>query len=229
MRWARARGAIVSNAWSPRWTVPVSARRRPARQASRVDFPAPLGPMIAVTWPGTKAALTPCRTCLAPKRTRKSLVANPGERDAVAQVIDSSALSGLLFFVGVVFCFYLVFPFVLKFLLGFNEILGIQPQIRLSEWISFAVTLPLLFGISFQLPLVMLFMERLSILEVSDYREKRRMSILVIAILSMFLTPADPISMLMMMFPLCALYELGILLCEFSPAKSPFDGELALR
>ena len=37
-------------------------------------------------------------------------------------------LSGVLFFVGVVFCFYLVFPFVLKFLLGFNEMLGIQPQ-----------------------------------------------------------------------------------------------------
>src|SRR5690606_10182393 len=121
-------------------------------------------------------------------------------------------LSGVLFLVGVVFSFYLVFPFVLKFLLGFFELLGIQPQIRLSEWISMAVTLPLLFGISFQLPLVMLFLERLSIFAVTDYREKRRMAILVIAVLSMFLTPADPISMLMMMFPLIALYELGIVL-----------------
>jgi sec-independent protein translocase protein TatC len=136
-------------------------------------------------------------------------------------------LSGLLFLIGVVFCFYMVFPFVLKFLLGFNQMLGIEPQIRLSEWISFAVTLPLLFGVSFQLPLVMLFLERLSIFEEHDYREKRRMAILVIAILSMFLTPADPISMMMMMIPLCGLYELGILLCRLSPAKSPFDGELA--
>ena len=135
-------------------------------------------------------------------------------------------LSGVLFLIGVVFCFYLVFPFVLKFLLGFNELLKIQPQIRLSEWISFAVTLPLLFGVSFQLPLVMLFMERLSIFEVSDFREKRRMAILVIAILSMFLTPADPISMLLMMLPLIGLYELGIGLCMLSPSKSPFDGEL---
>jgi sec-independent protein translocase protein TatC len=136
-------------------------------------------------------------------------------------------LSGALFLIGVVFCFYLVFPFVLKFLLGFNAMIGIQPQIRLSEWISFAVTLPLLFGLSFQLPLVMLFLERLSIFEESDYREKRRMSILVIAIISMLLTPADPISMMMMMIPLLALYELGILLCRISPAKSPFDSELA--
>jgi sec-independent protein translocase protein TatC len=136
------------------------------------------------------------------------------------------ALSGLLFLVGFVFCFYLVFPFVLRFLLGFYEMLKVQPQIRLSEWISFAVTLPLLFGVSFQLPLVMVFLERLSIFEEHDYREKRRMAILVIAILSMFLTPADPISMLMMMIPLCGLYELGILLCRLSPAKSPFDNEL---
>ncbi len=111
------------------------------------------------------------------------------------------AISGVLFLTGALFCFYLVFPFVLKFLLGFNEMLKIQPQIRLSEWISFAVTLPLLFGISFQLPLVMLLLERLSIFEISDYREKRRMAILVISIISMLLTPADPISMLMMMFP----------------------------
>ena len=135
-------------------------------------------------------------------------------------------LSGVLFLVGVVFCFYLVFPFVLKFLLGFNKMLGVEPQIRLSEWISFAVTLPLLFGVSFQLPLVMLFLERLSIFEMTDYREKRRMAVLVIAILSMFLTPADPISMLLMMLPLIGLYELGIGLCMLSPTKSPFDGEM---
>ncbi len=133
------------------------------------------------------------------------------------------AVSGFLFLIGVVFCFYLVFPFVLRFLLGFNEMLKIQPQIRLSEWISFAVTLPLLFGVSFQLPLVMLLLERLSIFEVSDYREKRRMAILVIAIISMMLTPADPISMLMMMFPLCGLYELGIVLCGLKPSRSPFE------
>ncbi len=132
-------------------------------------------------------------------------------------------MSMVLFIVGVLFCFYLVFPFVLRFLLGFNEMLKIQPQIRLSEWISFAVTLPLLFGVSFQLPLVMLFMERLSIFEAGDYREKRRMAVLVIAILSMFLTPADPVSMLMMMIPLVLLYELGIWLCQMSPPKSPFE------
>lgn len=132
-------------------------------------------------------------------------------------------MSTILFVGGAVFCFYVVFPFVLDFLLRFNEWLGVVPQIRLSEWISFAIMLPLMFGLSFQLPLVMLFLERISIFDVHAYREKRRLAILVIAILSMFLTPADPMSMLAMMIPLVALYELGILMCGFRPSRSPFE------
>jgi len=134
-------------------------------------------------------------------------------------------LSTILFLLGVVFCFFAVFPFVLNFLLGFNSLLDVQPQIRLSEWISFAVTLPLMFGISFQLPLVMLFLERISVFDTASYREKRRMAILVIAFLSMMLTPADPMSMLLMMFPLILLYEFGIILTLIGKKKSGFDDE----
>ena len=119
-----------------------------------------------------------------------------------------------LFLFGAYFCFELVFPFVLDFLLRFNHTIAVQPQIRLSEWISFAIMLPLMFGLSFQLPLVMLLLERLSIFEVADFQEKRRMAILIIAIVSMMLTPADPMSMLLMMFPLVVLYELGIVMCR---------------
>lgn len=133
-------------------------------------------------------------------------------------------MSLFLFTGGAVFCFYAVFPFVLKFLLGFNAMLKVNPQIRLSEWINFAVMLPVMFGVSFQLPLVMLFLERISVFEIADYREKRRMAILVIAFLSMILTPADPMSMLLMMFPLILLYELGIVLCRFNPHHTQADG-----
>jgi sec-independent protein translocase protein TatC len=136
-------------------------------------------------------------------------------------------LSLFLFIGGATFCFVLVFPFVLKFLLGFNALLHVQPQIRLSEWITFAVTLPLMFGLSFQLPMVMLFLERISLFEVVVYREKRRMAILVIAFLSMILTPADPMSMMLMMFPLVLLYEFGIILCVMNPRKPAFDDEPA--
>lgn len=120
------------------------------------------------------------------------------------------------FLLGGAFCFYLVFPFVLDFLLQWNEWLGVSPQIRLSEWISFALMLPVMFGISFQLPLVMMFLERIDLFDQQAYRERRRLAILVIAFLSMMLTPADPTSMLLMMFPLIFLYELGIIMCGFS-------------
>lgn len=133
-----------------------------------------------------------------------------------------------LFFSGAIFCFYGVFPTVLDFLLGFNERMGIAAQIRISEYISFAVMLPLVFGISFQLPLVMLFLNKVSIFQVKDFREKRRMSILVIAVLSMILTPtSDPMTMFLMMAPLLALYEVGIYLCIWSAAKSPFEAPAA--
>jgi sec-independent protein translocase protein TatC len=136
-------------------------------------------------------------------------------------------MSLVLFIAGAAFCFFAVFPFVLKFLLAFNRNIGVTPQIRLSEWISFAVVLPLMFGISFQLPLVMKFLTAISVFNVGLYRTKRRLAILAIAFISMVLTPADPFSMLLMMIPLLFLYELGILLCQFSSRSNPFEGEPA--
>jgi sec-independent protein translocase protein TatC len=125
-----------------------------------------------------------------------------------------------LFLGGAIFCFYGVFPTVLDFLLGFNIRMGLTAQIRISEWVSFAVMMPLLFGISFQLPLVMLFLQKISIFQVSDYRAKRRLAILAIAFLSMILTPTpDPMSMMMMMIPMLALYEVGIVLCVLTKEK----------
>ncbi len=82
-----------------------------------------------------------------------------------------------------------------------------------------------MFGISFQLPLVMLFLERINVFNVQVFREKRRLAILAIALLSMILTPSDPVSMMLMMVPLCLLYELGIILCTWQPQskENPFD------
>ncbi|MBS0267247.1 MAG: twin-arginine translocase subunit TatC [Planctomycetes bacterium] len=129
-----------------------------------------------------------------------------------------------LFLIGAAFCFFAVIPFVLKFLFEFNVWLGIRPEIKISTWITFALVVSLMFGLSFQLPLVMLFLERISVVNVKFYREKRRHAILVIAFLSMVLTPSDPVSMMMMMIPLCLLYELGIILCarKTGTAGNPF-------
>ncbi len=134
-------------------------------------------------------------------------------------------MSSGLFLGGAAFCFYCVFPFVLGFLLQFSDDLHLQTQIRIADWIDFAIMLPVMFGISFQLPLVMLFLERLSIIEIKDYQEKRRIAIFVITVISMILTPAEPYSMLMMMVPMILLYEVGIIICRWFPKPKPFDDE----
>jgi len=129
-----------------------------------------------------------------------------------------------LFLTGASTAFFFVMEPVLKFLFSFNEWLGITPDLRISEWISFVLMLPLGFGISFQLPLVMLFLQRIGIFSVESYLGKWRVAILVIFVASMLLTPADPWSMLLMAIPLTGLYFLGILFCRFMPrAGSPYD------
>ena len=132
-----------------------------------------------------------------------------------------------LFLGGVSFCFYAVLPTVLDFLLGYNSRMLITAQIRISEWINFAVMLPLMFGLSFQLPLAMLFLAKINIFQVKNYIDQWRLAVLAISIISMVLTPTpDPMTMMMMMIPLCLLYTLGILLCHWSSPKSPL-GESA--
>jgi sec-independent protein translocase protein TatC len=69
-------------------------------------------------------------------------------------------------------------------------------------------------------------MERIGVLDVATYLSKWRIAILVIFVLGMFLTPADPYSMLLMAIPLTVLYFGGILLCHYMPRRrSPFDEE----
>ena len=129
-----------------------------------------------------------------------------------------------LFFAGAALAFFFVFGPVLKFLFVFNDMLNIDPDPRISEWLGFVIMMPLGFGIAFQLPLVMLFMERIGLFSVSVYLSKWRVAILVIFVLSMFLTPADPQSMLLMAVPLTVLYFGGVLLCYLLPrSKSPYD------
>jgi len=135
-------------------------------------------------------------------------------------------VSLVLFAAGVLMAFFFVFSPVLEFLFTFNSSLNIAPEIRIGEWLSFAMFLPLGFGVAFQLPLVMLFVNRIGLVSVETFLAKWRIAILVIFILSMFLTPADPISMLLLAVPLTGLYFLGIGMCVLMPRpENPFGKE----
>ena len=129
-----------------------------------------------------------------------------------------------LFLLGAALAFFVVFQPVLDFLLGFNRSLGIDPDPRINEWLGFVMLLPVGFGIGFQLPLVMLFLERIGVFTVKQYLAYWRVAILVIFVMAAILAPPDPYSMLLMAFPLTFLYFGGVLLCKFLPRRSnPFD------
>jgi sec-independent protein translocase protein TatC len=130
-----------------------------------------------------------------------------------------------LFVGGAALAFFVIFRFVIDFLLKFNDSMGINASPRLTDYMSFALLLPLGFGIAFQLPLVMLVLERLGITSIKLYISQWRSAVLIIAFLSMILTPADPTSMIGMCLPLIGLYFLGIALCQWLPRMgSPHQG-----
>src|SRR5829696_2563423 len=79
-----------------------------------------------------------------------------------------------LFLGGVLVCQFLVMPQAVGAMLWFNEWMGLTPDLRLNEWLSFAIWMPVVFGISFQTPLVMLFMGKLGIADVPFFTSKRK-------------------------------------------------------
>jgi sec-independent protein translocase protein TatC len=129
-----------------------------------------------------------------------------------------------LFLAGVILCELIVIPKAIEALLWFNEWLGFKPDLRLSEWLSFAILMPLVFGIAFQTPLVMMFLERIGIMTVESFRAYRRMAWFIMALFAMIFVPSpDAFSMLLMWVPMVLLFELGILLCRWSSRRSGLD------
>ena len=147
----------------------------------------------------------------------------PHEKKYVYQFIPVSIF---LFIGGASFAFFFVFQFVLDFLFFFNAWMNVEPDLRISEWINFALLFPLAFGISFQLPLVLFVIERVGIFSLEQYLARWKIAVLVIFILALFLTPGDPGSMLLMAVPLTILYFAGIFACWLFPRKRGlFDAE----
>ncbi|MBQ7813790.1 MAG: twin-arginine translocase subunit TatC, partial [Thermoguttaceae bacterium] len=145
----------------------------------------------------------------------------PSEKKYVYRFLP---LSVILFLAGFSLAFFVVFEFVLSFLFRFNAGMNIEPDARISEWLNFALLIPVAFGLAFQLPLAMFVLERLRIFTVQIYMEKWRVAIFSVACVAMLITPPDPWSMLFMLACLIVLYFGGVGLCMLFPApKSEFD------
>ena len=126
-----------------------------------------------------------------------------------------------LFLSGVLICEFFVIPKAIEALLWFNEWLGFKPDLRLNEWLSFAIFMPLIFGLSFQTPLVMVFLNKLGVVGVETFQGKRKMAWFGMAVFAAIATPStDALSMLFLWVPMSLLFELGIILIRMSPSEA---------
>lgn len=126
-------------------------------------------------------------------------------------------LSLFLFLSGVGLAFFVIFRLILGFMMTYTADLNVEFTPRLSDFMSFALMLPLGFGVAFQLPILMLGLHRFGVVSGNTFIAQWRMAVLGIAFLSMILTPADIYSMLGLFIPMVGLYFLGILLCKYMP------------
>jgi len=123
-----------------------------------------------------------------------------------------------LFMGGCLVCQFIVMPKAVEAMLTFYDWINIDPDLRLNEWLGFAIVMPLVFGVSFQTPLVMLFLNRIGLFGWEVYLAKWRYAMFILAILAAVLTPStDIISMLWLFVPTFGLYMVGVLLCYILP------------
>lgn len=117
----------------------------------------------------------------------------------------------LLFTSGAAFVYTIVYPLAFEFLMTYGGMTD-APMITISEYIGFFILTTMVFGIMFELPLVLTIFGMMGLVTQSFLKKQRRYAIVILCILSAVVTPPDVISQLCMMIPLLFLYELSIIL-----------------
>jgi sec-independent protein translocase protein TatC len=135
----------------------------------------------------------------------------PGLYDKEKRLMAPIVILSTFFFVGgAFFGYFIVFPYGFKFFLGFaSEI--IQPLPSMREYLGFASKLLLVFGLVFELPLIITFLARLGIVSVSFLKKNRKYALLLFFVGAAILTPPDVVTQVMMALPLIVLYEISII------------------
>ena len=138
-------------------------------------------------------------------------------------VLPLVAVSTLLFLGGAAFCYYLVLPIALKFLIGFSGDL-LSPIITVGSYISFVGMLLLAFGFGFEIPVIAYFLGKIGLISTKTLKKGRRYAIVLILVFAAFLTPTpDVATQLMLAVPLYILYEISIIIVHFTGYKPQKD------
>ena len=134
------------------------------------------------------------------------------EKRLIAPLILSSVT---LFFSGMAFCYFLVFPVMFKFFAGVTP-LGVSMATDIDKYLSFILTLFLAFGITFEVPVAVILLNRMGVVPLETLQAARPYIIVISFILAAIFTPPDILSQILLAIPMIVLYELGVLVCRMS-------------
>ena len=143
------------------------------------------------------------------------------ERKLILPLVVSSYS---LFIIGMAFAYFLVFPTVFKFMASYNAPLGAEMSTDIDNYLSFAMTTFLAFGITFEVPVVVVVLVRMGMVPLAKLKEIRPYVIVGAFVISAVVTPPDVLSQLLLAVPMTLLYELGLLVARFYVPK-PSDDE----
>ena len=130
----------------------------------------------------------------------------------------------LLMLSGAAFAFYIVFPLIFEFFLGFSTDL-IQAMPAIKEYLTLVLKLLFAFGMSFQIPIIIMLLVRMDLVGIQGLKAKRRYVVVWAFIFAAILTPPDIISQTLLALPMLLLYEVGIVIAKFSLKKSSEKNE----
>ncbi|EIJ71317.1 twin-arginine translocase subunit TatC [Haemophilus parahaemolyticus] len=122
--------------------------------------------------------------------------------------------STLLFYCGVAFAYYVVFPIVFGFLTSTTPE-GVQMATDISSYLDFVLTIFLAFGLCFEVPVAIILLCWAGVTTPKDLREKRPYIIVASFIIGMLLTPPDIFSQTLLAVPMCLLFEIGVICARF--------------
>ncbi len=129
--------------------------------------------------------------------------------------IKGSVSFVLLFFIGILIAYYVIFPLTLNFLGTYQVSTSIENQISLNSYISTFLTLLFMMGLVFEMPILAYFFAKIGVLTSTFLSKYRKISIVIILIVAAFITPsADVFTMLLVAIPLQFLYELSRLVVK---------------
>ncbi|MCZ6875627.1 MAG: twin-arginine translocase subunit TatC [bacterium] len=133
--------------------------------------------------------------------------------------------TGGLFLLGVSFCYSVILPITLRFLLSFGGD-NIATGISVSKYLALTLTLAAVCGVMFELPLVTFVLHRLGFISIAFLTQNRRYAVLVAAVVTAILTPTpDAFTMTMLLVPLLALYEVSILVLRIVERHAAHDAD----